>query len=340
MVCHADMDMGDREAMRRYNMMTTVWEHKLGMNELHVTIRGYNVMSTDHPKGACVAWCDKDPRPVVLVSSGCLLMSSMSSSSGLPRSLPLAIYNGSSPSREAIHEYVMPSCLSTGVKLGRRPCQCASRGVVVEETRNSVEEEPGRATATEERGRADAEEQGPSSGGGGSRRRAATAEDRGGEQRRRRIAEASSVGGTGGRGVDGIRGRGAVLVASGARNVGAAVRLDGTRGDGKEGTTAAPEEKTPQRQRQRRWTTISSRGDARLECRRRALQRKDRAGESRSTSTMTVDDDGDGGGEACAVTGIVRRRRRPKSRFAERGVEEDGLLIFTLFWVATYQVCR
>ncbi|KAK9168429.1 hypothetical protein Syun_000569 [Stephania yunnanensis] len=32
-------------------------------------------------------------------------------------------------------------------------------------------------------------------------------------------------------------------------------------------------------------------------CCRRALQRKDRADESRSTSTMIVDDDGDGGGK-------------------------------------------
>ncbi|KAK9132067.1 hypothetical protein Scep_011595 [Stephania cephalantha] len=36
----------------------------------------------------------------------------------------------------------MPSCLSTGVKLGRRLCWCASRGVVAEETRNSIKEEP------------------------------------------------------------------------------------------------------------------------------------------------------------------------------------------------------
>ncbi|KAK9105477.1 hypothetical protein Scep_022321 [Stephania cephalantha] len=59
----------------------------------------------------------------------------------------------------------MPSCLSTGVKLGRQPCLCASRGVVAEETRNSVKEEP-RA----------------SSGGGGA----------GHEQRRLRIARRAS----------------------------------------------------------------------------------------------------------------------------------------------------
>ncbi|KAK9163440.1 hypothetical protein Syun_004342 [Stephania yunnanensis] len=51
MVCHADVDMDDREAMMRYNVMTTVRGHKSGMDDLHVAIRGYNVMSTDHPDG-------------------------------------------------------------------------------------------------------------------------------------------------------------------------------------------------------------------------------------------------------------------------------------------------
>ncbi|KAK9092814.1 hypothetical protein Syun_027725 [Stephania yunnanensis] len=41
-LCHADMDMDDQEAMRRYNVMKTVRGHKSGMGELHVTIRGYN----------------------------------------------------------------------------------------------------------------------------------------------------------------------------------------------------------------------------------------------------------------------------------------------------------
>ncbi|KAK9092985.1 hypothetical protein Syun_027896 [Stephania yunnanensis] len=51
MVRHADMDMDDWEAMIGYNVMTTVRRHKSGMDESHVTIRGYNVMSTDHPDG-------------------------------------------------------------------------------------------------------------------------------------------------------------------------------------------------------------------------------------------------------------------------------------------------
>ncbi|KAK9087440.1 hypothetical protein Syun_029834 [Stephania yunnanensis] len=208
----------------------------------------------------------------------------------------------------------MPSCLSTGVKLGRRLCRCASCGVVAEETRNSVKEEPGVSSGGEGAG--------PSSGGAGA------------EQRRRRIAEASSVDGTRGRGGRGTQGHGAVLVASGGENVGAAAKSDETRGGGKEGRTVMPEEKTAQWQRRR--TTISRKGGARLGCRRSALQWKDRSGESRLTLTMTVDNDGDGGSEACAAAGIIRQRRSPKFGFVEKGVEEDGLLVFTLFWVLTY----
>ncbi|KAK9126444.1 hypothetical protein Scep_015290 [Stephania cephalantha] len=44
----------------------------------------------------------------------------------------------------------MPSCLSVGVKLGLLPCRCASRGVVADETRNSIEEEPGEQQHGEE----------------------------------------------------------------------------------------------------------------------------------------------------------------------------------------------
>ncbi|KAK9112451.1 hypothetical protein Scep_019970 [Stephania cephalantha] len=77
-----------------------------------------------------------------------------------------------------------------------------------------------------------------------------------------------------------------------------AAELDGTRGDGKGGQSrqantgaggedhaaaSAPDDNLEQ-----------GRHDSR--CRRRALRRKDRAGESRSTSTISVDDDGDGGG--------------------------------------------
>ncbi|KAK9121428.1 hypothetical protein Syun_019045 [Stephania yunnanensis] len=100
-----------------------------------------------------------------------------------------------------------------------------------------------------------------------------------------------------------LGGREAVVVANNSGNVGAAAESDGTRGVGKGGYQ----------------------------------DRKDRAGESRSTSTMTVDDDGDSGGEACTAAGNVHRRRRRKIRFAERGVEEDGFLIFTLFCIATDQ---
>ncbi|KAK9098177.1 hypothetical protein Syun_025222 [Stephania yunnanensis] len=153
------------------------------------------------------------------------------------------------PGREATHE------LSTGVKLDRRPCRYASRGVVAKETRNSVKEKPG----------------------------------------------ASSGDRTGG--------RGAVVVASGGGNVEAAAESDGTRDGGKGGRSrpatsgaegedraaaAAPDDQLAQGWRDPR-------------CRRCALQRKDRADESRSKSTMTVDDDGDGGGEAYAVARLVRR---------------------------------
>ncbi|KAK9122176.1 hypothetical protein Syun_019793 [Stephania yunnanensis] len=147
----------------------------------------------------------------------------------------------------------MPSCLSTGVKLDRRPCRCASRGVVTEETPNSVKEESRRAS------------QRWKCGGSGEIRQ---------NPRWQKV-----------------------------------------------GRTAALEEKTTQRQRCR--TTISLRGGARTGCRRRVLQRKDRVGESRSTSTMIVDDDGDGGDEAIAAARIVRRRRFYEFGFAE----EDGLLI-------------
>ncbi|KAK9158755.1 hypothetical protein Scep_005329 [Stephania cephalantha] len=164
----------------------------------------------------------------------------------------------------------------------------------------------------------------------------AATEERGQEHgSEREIAEPSGGRRTRGHGVGGTRGHGAVLVAIGDERVGAAAKTRRTRGGGKEGRTAALEEKTAQRQRRR--TTNSRMGGARPGCRRRVLQRKDKADESRSTSTMKVDDDGDGGGEACAAAGIVRRRRRTKFVFAERGVEEDGLLVFTLFWVATYQ---
>ncbi|KAK9148030.1 hypothetical protein Scep_006787 [Stephania cephalantha] len=190
----------------------------------------------------------------------------------------------------------MPSCLSTGRSRGEQRLR-RSRA---------------RATAAEERGpsssdggsrgeQASAEERGPSSGGGGSRKRAASAEQ-GGSRSRRNTGPQSRV------------------VGQRRRKCGASGEIRRNPRRRKEGRTTAPEEKTAQRRR----TTISRRGGARPGCRRRALQRKDRAGESRSTSTMTVDDDGDGGGEACAAAGIVRPRRFYEFGFAERGVEEDG----------------
>ncbi|KAK9133331.1 hypothetical protein Scep_012859 [Stephania cephalantha] len=123
----------------------------------------------------------------------------------------------------------------------------------------------------------------------------------------------------------GSGGRGAVVVANGRGNVGAAAESEGTcsvekggrsgqanRGAGGEDRAAAAalDDNLEQEQRYPR-------------CRRRALQRKDRAGESRSTSTMTVDDDSDGSGEDCAAAGNVHPWRRKKIRLAEIGVEED-----------------
>ncbi|KAK9094905.1 hypothetical protein Scep_026374 [Stephania cephalantha] len=91
--------------------------------------------------------------------------------------------------------------------------------------------------------------------------------------------------------------------------MGAAAKSDGTRSSRKGGrsrqantgtggedhaTAVAPDNNLEQGQRDPR-------------CRRSALRRKDRAGESRSTSTISVDDDDDGGGgeRPAADTSVV-----------------------------------
>ncbi|KAK9087493.1 hypothetical protein Syun_029887 [Stephania yunnanensis] len=123
----------------------------------------------------------------------------------------------------------MPSCLSTGVKLGRR----LRVGVRVAESSQRRPETQSRRWRR-------------------SRTRAAVAEDRGCEHGQRNR----------GREVSGTQGRGAVLVAGGGGCVGPAVKTYGTRGGGKGGRTTPPEEKTAQRQRRR--TTNSRRGGSRL----------------------------------------------------------------------------
>ncbi|KAK9134613.1 hypothetical protein Syun_013943 [Stephania yunnanensis] len=60
---------------------------------------------------------------------------------------------------------------STGVKLGRWQCRCASRGVVAEDTRNSVKEFLTRATAAEEPGASSGGKKGSRGGGKGGHRR-------------------------------------------------------------------------------------------------------------------------------------------------------------------------
>ncbi|KAK9088745.1 hypothetical protein Scep_027827 [Stephania cephalantha] len=207
----------------------------------------------------------------------------------------------------------MPSCLSTEVKLGRRPCRCervGSRRMRRPETRSKEERgeaaEEGRsrarAAAAEDRATA-AEEPARSSGGGGSR----------GER---------GLGGTGAASRGANTGRGAVLVAGARTCGGGAAKNRSNRGGEKEGRTTASEEKDARSSSSAARTKNSREGAHETGCRRCALQRKDKADESRSTSTMKVDDDDDGGGEACAAR--IVRRRRPKFEFAERGVEEDG----------------
>ncbi|KAK9121696.1 hypothetical protein Syun_019313 [Stephania yunnanensis] len=107
------------------------------------------------------------------------------------------------------------------------------------DTQNSIKEEP-RATSGHERaGRAKRRRRIVRLPGGGRRRsgvRAVAADDRGGDQ---------CVGGTGGRGVGGSRGRGALLMASGGG------LKEGGSGAGGEyrAAAAAPEENTEQRLR-------------------------------------------------------------------------------------------
>ncbi|KAK9161135.1 hypothetical protein Syun_007476 [Stephania yunnanensis] len=164
-----------------------------------------------------------------------------------------------------------------------------------QETQNSVKEEP---RATSGCGVA-----GPEQRRRRSRAQAAAAEDRGGEQvtggggsgseqRRWTIAEASSVGGTGVHGVGGTRGRGALLMAGGGENVGA----------------AAADKRAEQRRQRRRPRSCSGaegeyRGEARAPPTISAGARRvvvDGVADDRQIRRVTVDvDDGSG-----------RRRRR------------------------------
>ncbi|KAK9092809.1 hypothetical protein Syun_027720 [Stephania yunnanensis] len=62
-VCHANLDMDDREAMRRYNVMRMVRGHKPGMGELHVTIRGYGQLESSLVKEGL--WANEDDNLLV-----------------------------------------------------------------------------------------------------------------------------------------------------------------------------------------------------------------------------------------------------------------------------------
>ncbi|KAK9160712.1 hypothetical protein Syun_007053 [Stephania yunnanensis] len=185
--------------------------------------------------------------------------------------------NSSSSSSSA---FVSNSSLSNTISL------CVSRGVVVEETRNSVKEEPrvssggrGAEASTDGRGRGLEQRRWRLEQHGGSRRRAGSANR--GPRSLRNTGPQSRVGGLQRRtcGGSGENRRHMRRLKRGANS--------GAGGEDRAATTAL--------------TTNSRRGGVRQGCRRRALQRKDKAGESRSTSTMTVDDDGDGGGESLAV---------------------------------------
>ncbi|KAK9106756.1 hypothetical protein Syun_022767 [Stephania yunnanensis] len=121
---------------------------------------------------------------------------------------------------------------------------------VVDDTRNSVKEEPrgtngcGGVWAEQRRRRSRAQLAAAEDRGGD---QAASGSGTGSEQRRRKYAEATRVGGTGGRGMGGSRGRGALLMArdNGSKEgPAAAVQKKGQRWQ----RTAAPEEKTVQRQ--------------------------------------------------------------------------------------------
>ncbi|KAK9151247.1 hypothetical protein Syun_009556 [Stephania yunnanensis] len=147
---------------------------------------------------------------------------------------------------------------------------------------------------------------------------------------RRRGDPKLSQGGAGGKQRWRNRGRRAVVVACGGRNVEAVAELDEIR-DGRKGgrsrlaiSGAGGEDHAAAAASD---DQLAGRRDPR--CRRRALQRKDRASESRLTSTMIVDDDGDGGGKACAVTRLVRRW------WQKMGLQREGsrktVLVCTLF---------
>ncbi|KAK9083972.1 hypothetical protein Scep_030443 [Stephania cephalantha] len=201
----------------------------------------------------------------------------------------------------------MPSCLSTRVKFGRRPYRCASRGVVAEETRNS-----------------------PRGAGASNMRR----EERAARAMAARIAVASGQGRrTGGR-ESANTGREPCWWPPAANVLGHRRRQTEPAAAEKRGRTMARREETRSGSGAGRQTRTGAARDRGV-VDRRALHRKDRADES--WSTMKVDDDDDGGGDGCAAAGIVRRRRRANFVFAERGIEEDGLLDFILFWVATNQ---
>ncbi|KAK9143278.1 hypothetical protein Syun_012678 [Stephania yunnanensis] len=333
MVCHADMDMDDREAMRRYNVMTTVRGHKSGMDESHVTIRRQASSSAPH-----LRLFEKAKMDLSSLTQTNISLPFITATADGPKHIETTITRAKfeelcsdlldrltlAMAGIVINLHLpIPIVLSCGLKIGLADNYFAQfrfmAGVsqiltetnyqiamaVAYKTAKVMQDAFLLVTAVKKRiGGAEPEHR---------RRRITEASSVGGgarpEQRRRRIAKASSIGGTGGCGVGETRGRRAVLVASGGRNVGAAAKSDGTRGGGKDGRGKPCGG--------RRRTTISCRGGARLGCRWRALQRKDRVGESRSTSTMTVDDDG--GGEACAAWGIVRRRR-----FMNLGLRRKG----------------
>ncbi|KAK9157412.1 hypothetical protein Scep_003986 [Stephania cephalantha] len=176
------------------------------------------------------------------------------------------------PSREAIHESQRRPETQSRRSRGR-PADCEGAGPEQQRRRSRPKQTRGEASA--------------SGGGGGT----------GSEQRRRTIAEATSVGGTGGRGVGGSRGRGALLMASARIEMwGQRRRIRGANsGAGGEDRAAQPTPPTPQPE---------SSGAACERSRSTGL-RDERRG--RRVAVDVDDSDGrrrDGGGEACAAAGI------------------------------------